>query len=99
MNKNCLTFEALSNELWPLHRTVVSKAFDKSLELIGGYWKNGIQTDVSGVESLMWQLNIWRGLKPIPSRPTERWMALADCLDLFKSLTPRDHSKLQYKRI
>jgi aminoglycoside N3'-acetyltransferase len=61
--------------------------------------KNGIQTDVSGVESLMWQLNIWRGLKPIPSKPTERWMALTDCLDLFKSMTPRDHSKLLYKRI
>jgi aminopeptidase-like protein len=41
MNKNCLTFELLSNELWPLHRTVVSKAFDASLDLIGSYWNNG----------------------------------------------------------
>lgn len=59
--------------------------------------KPGILTDVSGVEQLMWRENIWHGLRPASTSPSERWCSLKECIGLFTNMDPETHKDLLYR--
>lgn len=59
--------------------------------------RDGVITDVTGIESLMWEKRIWSGARPIRGVPTERWAKLDECLGLFHDLDVSQYKELLYR--
>lgn len=59
--------------------------------------KDGVRTNVNGMEARMWNDRVWNGACPNPGNPTERWLDLNSCLDLFQKLGNNDFKGLLYE--
>ena len=78
----------------------VTNPSEKTLKNIHVYVrKSGIQTDVSGIEKMMWNENIWNGIRPSANEPSERWCDLSECLSLVSKVGANNLEGLLFNKL